>query len=192
MVFPSFLYIISCLNLQHSKNEPQKKTKYQHLFEQHPEYIADGFDFPVGAPDGIGYRDAQPFGENNHSGEDWNGKRGGDSDLGDPIYAIAHGWVSEAEDKGGGWCNVMRIIHLVDGTFMESLYAHNDSMLKNRGDWVFRGEQIATMGKCANYYAHLHFELRTKPDLPLGNGYSSQSDGLISPTTYIHTHRPNQ
>ena len=186
------LYILSCSNMQSSIKESPRKTSIQDVFAKHPEYMADGFDFPVGAPDAYGYRDAQPFGENNHSGEDWNGKNGGDSDLGDPIYAIANGWVSEAEDKGGGWCNVMRVIHLVDGVYMESLYAHNDTMLKSKGDWVRRGEQIATIGKCADYYAHLHFELRTKPGLPLGNGYSSQSEGLISPTTYIRAHRPKR
>ena len=129
--------------------------------------------------------------ENNH----WrrrNGVYGGDTDLGDPIYAIANGWVSEADDQGGGWCNVIRVIHFVDGMYMESLYAHNETMLKTRGDPVRRGEQIATIGKCADYYAHLHFELRTKPGLPLGNGYSAQREGLISPTAYIRTHRPSQ
>ena len=190
MILPSFIYIISCINIPNAKNDGQTKINYQELFEKKTEYMADGFDFPVGAPDAIGYRDAQPFGENNHSGEDWNGKNGGDSDLGDPIYTIANGWVSEAEDKRGGWCNVMRVIHFVDGDYIESLYAHNDTMLKKTGDWVRRGEQIATIGKCADYYAHLHFELRTKPGLPLGNGYSSQSEGLISPTKYILEHRP--
>ena len=184
--------LISTIGCITTTEKTSPKEDYKKQFEHNPEYIADGFDFPVGAPNAKGYRDAQPFGENNHSGEDWNGKKGGDSDLGDPIYAIANGWVSEAEDKGGGWCNVMRVIHLVDGTYMESLYAHNDTMLKNRGEWVKRGEQIATIGKCADYYAHLHFELRTKPNLPLGNGYSSQTEGWISPTTYIRAHRPSR
>ena len=184
---------LGCFNLQHSITEKDhKETNHQKFFANHPQYAANGFDFPVGAPNGAGYRDAQPFGENNHSGEDWNGIRGGDTDLGDPIYSIADGWVSEAEDKGGGWCNVMRIIHFFDGTYMESLYAHADTMLKQPGESVKRGEQIATIGKCADYYAHLHFELRTQPGLPLGNGYSSQSEGLISPTDYILAHRPSK
>ena len=187
------LCILGCVNLQRPATEQNnQKTDYARLFANSPEYMADGFDFPVGAPNAKGYRDAQPFGENNHSGEDWNGNNGGNSDLGDPIYAIANGWVSEAEDKGGGWCNVMRVIHLVEGSYVESLYAHNNTMLKKRGDWVHRGEQIATIGTCSDYYAHLHFELRTKPGLPLGNGYSSQNEGLISPTAYIRSHRPKR
>ena len=187
------IYILGCIDLQRLETEKTNPPPhYEELFTNNPKYITDGFDFPVGSPNAKGYRDAQPFGENNHSGEDWNGNHGGDSDLGDPIYAIANGWVSEAEDKGGGWCNVMRVIHLVDGNYMESLYAHNDTMLKNRGEWVQRGEQIATIGKCADYYAHLHFELRTKPSLPLGNGYSADGEGLISPTAYIRAHRPKR
>jgi hypothetical protein len=45
--------------------------------------ICDGFDYPVGKPNGKGYYNAQKFGENTHLGEDWNGVRGGNSDLGD-------------------------------------------------------------------------------------------------------------
>jgi len=30
--------------------------------------VADGFELPVGAPDGAGYYDAQPFGTNTHLG----------------------------------------------------------------------------------------------------------------------------
>ena len=104
MLLSSFFYVIACFNLQAPKKEIAQNPSYQDHFAQHPEYVADGFDFPVGPPNAKGYKDAQSFGENNHSGEDWNGKNGGDSDLGDPIYAIAHGWVSEAEDHGAESC----------------------------------------------------------------------------------------
>ena len=170
--------------------ETTSVSLYNDLFANHPTYNSDGFDFPVGKPNAKGYRDAQPFAENNHSGEDWNGNGGGDSDLGDPIYAIANGWVSVSENKGGGWCNVVRVVHQVDGVFLESLYAHLDTMDKEVGEWVKRGEQIGTIGKCADYFAHLHLELRNQPDMPLGNGYSSEDKRLLSPTTYINAHRP--
>ena len=45
---------------------------------------ADGFDIPVGKPDGEGYHRSRGYRANAHLGEDWNGKRGGDTDLGDP------------------------------------------------------------------------------------------------------------
>ncbi len=43
-------------------------NKYDTLFSKHTEYIADGFDYPVGMPDGKGYYDAQPFTKNRHLG----------------------------------------------------------------------------------------------------------------------------
>ena len=53
--------------------------------------------------DAVGYYNAQEFPENDHLGEDWNGVRGGNIDLGDPIYSIAHGYVSKtAKNIGGG------------------------------------------------------------------------------------------
>ena len=63
--------------------------------------------------------------ENDHLGEDWNGVRGGNTDLGDPIYSIAHGYVSFAKNIGGGWGNVIRITHYINpNRKVESLYAH--------------------------------------------------------------------
>ena len=67
--------------------------------------LADGFDFPVGKPDGKGYyksrglRLATP----RHLGEDWNGNGGGNSDLGDPVYSIGLGLVTYADDARGRW-----------------------------------------------------------------------------------------
>jgi len=71
--------------------------------------VANQFDYPVGKPDAKGYYNAQKFGVNLHLGEDWNAVTGGNSDLGDPIFSIANGFVDFAEDVGGGWGNVIRI-----------------------------------------------------------------------------------
>ena len=72
--------------------------------DAHPQATSacSGFDFPVGPPDASGYYDAQPFGINDHLGSDWNGDGGGDTDLGDPVHAIAAGVISEATNHGGG------------------------------------------------------------------------------------------
>ena len=175
---------------------PQSKPKYDSLFAKHPKYVSDGFDFPVGKPDANGYYNAQPFMKNTHLGDDWNGRGGGNTDLGDPVYAIGNGYVSEAADLGGGWGNVVRIVHKnTSGKWrcVESLYAHFDKIKVKKGDFVLRGTTIGTIGNNkAMYWAHLHLELRHSPDLPLGGGYSSDTTGYLDPTHFIRQHRPKR
>jgi murein DD-endopeptidase MepM/ murein hydrolase activator NlpD len=153
--------------------------------------IAHHFDFPVGKPDAKGYYNAQAFGENNHLGDDWNATTGGNSDLGDPIYAIANGKVVFADDIKGGWGNVVRIVHILpDSSMVESLYAHCDEIKVQKNQWVDRGEKIATIGDAhGQYYAHLHFEIRSKIGLPIGGGYASNTTGYLDPTKFIRQHR---
>ena len=124
-------------------------------------------------------------------GDDWNAVTGGNSDLGDPIYTIANGYVSFSEDYGGGWGNIIRIIHkLPDSTIVESLYAHCDTILIKKGDWVKRGDQIGTIGNVDGLYlAHLHFEIRDSINMPIGGGYSSNTKGYLDPTKFIRQHR---
>ena len=142
------------------------------------------FDFPVTPFER--YYDAQPFGENDHLGADLNGKGGGDTDLGDPVYAVADGVVSEATDMEGGWGNVVRVVHPC--AQVESLYAHLDTMIVERGTVVTRGQLIGTIGTAhGEYKAHLHFELRDRY-LPLGGGYSSDRTGYLDPIAFIRAH----
>ena len=153
--------------------------------------IAKNFDYPVGKPDAEGYYNAQPYGKNNHLGEDFNAKTGGNSDLGDPIYAVANGKVTFAKDVGGGWGNVIRIIHILpDSTQIESLYAHCDQLKVSKGSWVNIGDEIGTIGTAhGQYYAHLHFEIRSTPGMPIGGGYSKNTSGYLNPTIFIESHR---
>lgn len=157
--------------------------------------LADGFDFPVGRPDAGGYYDAQRFGGRNaHLGSDWNGNQGGDSDLGDPVFAVAAGRVTETRDFGGGWGNVVRVAHRVrepDGRehVVESLYAHLDTIEVGVGATVARGARVGTIGTAGGtYVAHLHLELRDAPGRPLGGGYGTP-DGQLDPTAFIRAHR---
>jgi murein DD-endopeptidase MepM/ murein hydrolase activator NlpD len=159
--------------------------------EKLPELIANSFDFPVGPPDGKGYYNAQGFRKNNHLGDDWNGLGGGDSDLGDPIYNIGNGEVIIAMDNGYGWGNVIIIRHyLSDGSQIESLYAHCDTMMVKAGEWINKGHQIGTIGNANGVYpAHLHFELRDSVGMSIGGGYSSNTQGFVDPTRFIRAHR---
>jgi murein DD-endopeptidase MepM/ murein hydrolase activator NlpD len=162
--------------------------------------VADGFAYPVGAPLAEGYRDVQPFGENHHLGEDWNGGRGkgGNGDLGDPIYTIANGVVTYAQPVGKkcryGWGNVVKVVHNA-GTrdnpkYVESLYAHLDEIHVRKNQILERGDQLGTMGTCNGvYWSHLHFELRSEPFLPIGRGYAIDKTGYLDPKKFIEQHR---
>ena len=75
--------------------------------------LCDGFDFPVGKPDGNGYYRSRGLRLKSprHMGEDWNGNKGGNSDLGDPVYSVGHGVVTYAADARGAWGKVVIVRH---------------------------------------------------------------------------------
>lgn len=203
----SYLFISFCLFLslytcqtpnsnQHSDSSPILSTSHADTSTRQVIPLVDGFDFPVGPPDAKSYYNANPFGTDLHLGDDWNGVGGGNTDLGDPVYSIAHGLVVEAHDHGSGWGKVIRIIHRVDSLTLEgsheSLYAHLDTMMVTSGTTVKRGQQIGTIGTADGaYLAHLHLEIRTEIKLPLGGGYASDTTGYTDPSAFIRKHRPN-
>lgn len=159
--------------------------------------IADGLDYPVGAPNAEGYYDAQDFGINDHLGEDWNIQGAGDADLGAPVMSIGHGLVTQAFDAKGGWGKLVRIVHRVPRTpkpgyvEVESFYAHLDELHVSAGDVVLRGQQIGTIGDADGVYIpHLHFELRSWIGRPIGPGYAKNKDGYLDPSEFIDQHRP--
>ncbi len=167
-----------------------KPIDYFKLFKSHPDYISDGFDFPVGIPNAKGYYNAQKFKENDHLGDDWNGLGGGNTDLGDPIHSIGNGYVSEVKDYNGGWGNVVQIVHQHKNKLYKSLYAHCDTIMVSEGDYVKRGRQIATIGNCnGQYLAHLHLEIRDSISLDIGGGYSPITKGYLDPTQFIEDNR---
>ena len=135
--------------------------------------LADGFDYPVGKPNGDGYYIFRGFSPNGHLGEDWNGNGGGDTDEGDPVYSIAHGVVVFSEDYKRGWGNVVIIRHAYRENngqiaFIDSLYGHLKVRAVKVGQQVTRGQVVGTIG-CGPYRmyaAHLHFEIRK--DLRVG------------------------
>jgi murein DD-endopeptidase MepM/ murein hydrolase activator NlpD len=168
------------------------RSYYQSLFKQHPTYRSNGFDFPVGKPNAQGYYNAQGFGKNNHLGDDWNGTGGGNTDLGDSIYSIANGYVSQVKNYKKGWGNVVRIVHSHNDSIYESLYAHCDTIVTKAGLFVKKGDPIATIGNLNGYYlAHLHLEIRNDVHLAIGFGYAEDSSGYLNPTKFIKNNRQN-
>ena len=137
---------------------------------------------------------AQHFTENKHLGDDLNGIGGENSDLGDPIYAIADGRVLLARDGGSGWGNVVILLHayLENGErkYVQSYYGHVQDMLAHPGETVKRGQQIATVGTAnGRYFAHLHFEMREFLAPFIGPGYREDTRGWLDPTKFIDAHR---
>ncbi len=176
--------------------EKSPEKHYDSIFNIHTEFITDGFDFPVGKPDAQNYFNAQTFGENFHLGEDWNGKGGGNTDLGDPVFSVANGLVVFTEDVCCGWGNTVRIIHKLpdhsEFKYIESLYTHLHYISVKNGAFVKRGEQIGAIGTAhGRYLAHLHFEMRDFIDMPIGSGYSQDNNGYIAPTNFINKNRPS-
>ncbi|MGK0387630.1 MAG: murein DD-endopeptidase MepM/ murein hydrolase activator NlpD [Maribacter sp.] len=170
---------------------------YANLFEGKgkEEYISDGFDYPVGIPDGKGYYNAQAFTKNYHLGDDWNGVGGGDSDYGDHFHAVSHGYVTFTGDleRRSGWGKVIRILHKMDNhplEYVESLYAHCSDMKVKEGDYVKKGQIVGAIGNADGLYkSHLHFEVRDNIFMGIGAGYSSYFDGYLNPTMFIDANR---
>jgi murein DD-endopeptidase MepM/ murein hydrolase activator NlpD len=157
--------------------------------------LADGFDFPIGKPDAQGYYKARGFRSHGHLGEDWDGVRGGDTDLGDPIYSIGDGLVVFARDCHMGWGNVLIVRHSYrEGGAVknvDALYGHLNSMLVHRGQAVARGQKIATMGTAHGLYdAHLHLEIRRNIEIGMSRAAFAQDfSNYYDPSQFILTHR---
>lgn len=166
-----------------------------------PTLTADKFAYPVGKNETLteaketkdDWYNARNFGEENHLGEDWNKNSGGDSDCGEPVFAIGNGVIVYADYAGTGWGNVVIIEHtLPDGKKVESLYGHLQEILKKSGE-VKKREQIGKVGNAdGKYLCHLHLEIRDE-SCPLwrqvGPGYSAERNGWLDASEFIDNHR---
>lgn len=176
----------------------RRKEIPAHLLGKFP---AQSFAFPVGEKEYVTERNdwrdkwynAQDFGENRHLGEDWNKTSGGDTDCGEPVFAVSDGRIVFAKDAGTGWGNVIIIEHIAaDGTKIQSLYGHLETIIRNGGA-VRKRESIGTIGGAnGRYPCHLHFEIRWA-ECPFwnqtGNGYADEKHGWIDPSEFIDNHR---
>jgi murein DD-endopeptidase MepM/ murein hydrolase activator NlpD len=152
------------------------------------------FDFPLGSENGAMSYNAQRFTENRHLGADLNGIGGENSDLGDPIHAIADGRVILAREGGPGWGKIVIVVHAYvengERRYVQSYYAHVEKMLVHPGDKVQRGQVIATVGTGnGRYFAHLHFEMREFVTPFIGPGYREDTRGWIDGMKFIEAHR---
>ena len=118
------------------------------------------FRFPCGDENGNGYYIAQGFqdyyrGYGNHLGLDINGVGGGNTDFGDPIYSIGDGIVAQAENE-----DYLSVYYKYNGKIIKAVYYHCKDIYPKAGDFVAKGEKIATIGNSNGiYWAHLHLEL---------------------------------
>ncbi len=181
--------------------------------------LADGFDFPFGDKNGGGtYTDssgkthrgwyiatkmAKEYSLGIHPGEDWNGNGGGNTDLGQPIYATAKGIVLHAENYSSPWGKTVVIEHrYIENAHIKkvySVYAHLDKMLVKKGETLNRGQKLGTIGTGEGaHLAHLHFEMR-KPSIasyeptywPSSHGRSVEwvKEHYYVPSKFIKQHR---
>ncbi|MBA3385950.1 MAG: M23 family metallopeptidase [Chthoniobacterales bacterium] len=152
------------------------------------------FDFPLGSEHGAFAYNAQPFTQNRHLGDDLNGIAGENSDLGDSVHAVADGRVIWAAEGGPGWGKIIILLHALEENggrrYVQSYYAHLDTIMVAPRQDVRRGEQIATVGNADGlYWAHLHFEMRDFITPFIGPGYREETRGWLNPTEFIQQHR---
>jgi hypothetical protein len=107
----------------------------------------DGFDMPVGKPDAEGYYRSRGLIVGRHMGDDWNGNGGGNTDLGAPVYATAHGLVIYSRDARMGWGKTVIVRHAYwEGgkwNYADSFYTHLHQMFVREGQQVRRGQTAA-------------------------------------------------
>jgi beta propeller repeat protein len=180
---------------------------------------SSGFDFPLGAPEGVGYAVNGTGGLNwlerydyagdgiaeYHPGEDWNEARngkdyGGDNrDYGDPVYSISDGVIKYANLHSAGWGNLVLIEHDLSGVNYWSQYGHMMKLAPgiSAGTFVTKGTIIGYVGSYpynSGRNIHLHFETRKKYrqayDFVPNWSKEKVLEYYVKPTDFINAHRP--
>lgn len=104
-------------------------------------------------------RFAARYGQSKQQGDlKWNGVLIS-SAYGTPVKAVSHGRVAFSD-----WLQGFGFITIIDhGNGYMTLYGHNETLLKQPGDWVESGEVIATVGDSGGHTAPgLYFEIRAR------------------------------
>ncbi len=155
--------------------------------------VADEFDTPLRPPDGEGSVISLPFLESGHLGEDWTTAKG-DAALGEPVYSVADGWVSVAQDFENAWGKAIFIVYRLPAEryppFVEVMYAQLNTMEVAAGQFVKRGQRVGTVGNASStYLAHLHWEVRQTVGIGVGPGFDVRRDGWLGPSEFLAAHR---
>jgi len=157
--------------------------------------LATRFDMPLGSQHGALTYNARGFRISRHLGDDLNGIGGGNSDLGDPVYAAGAGRVVYAGIPSESWGRMILIAHRMPegdelGQVVQTMYAHLDSIDVRTGQGVQRGDVIGTVGTAKSApLAHLHFEVRVGPYVNPGQGYADTPLNRVSPVQFVQARR---
>jgi murein DD-endopeptidase MepM/ murein hydrolase activator NlpD len=116
------------------------------------------FTWPISGPisSGFGARGSRP-----HEGIDIRAERG------TPVHAAEAGRVIHA---GGGLGDYGKVVIIKHAGHYSTVYAHQDKIRVDKGDFVEKGDVVGTVGSTGNASGpHLHFEVRRDriPDDPL-------------------------
>lgn len=107
----------------------------------------------------------QPVSYGFHDGEDLNLISGGNTDLGQPLYAIADGTITSVELLTGS-PTFGKHIHLkFEGAWGTrwAHYGHCNEVFVQSGQTVKEGTKIATVGRTGTTIAHCHFAIKNAP-----------------------------
>jgi murein DD-endopeptidase MepM/ murein hydrolase activator NlpD len=198
------------------KEEP-KADAFTGLFDP---LLADGFSYPFGNGNGggkytgindhksyegwyIATKTGEKYQLGIHTGEDWNGKGGGDTDFGQPVFSTAKGSVLAAQDYGAPWGNVVYIEHhFIENARLVtvySLYAHLNELFVKKGDVVEKRQKIGSIGTGHHSFpAHLHFEIRKESmrnfEVTYWPGSNNKDAAWIlenyhEPSAFVNAHR---
>lgn len=157
--------------------------------------VAARFDMPLGAENGALTYNARAFRMRGHLGDDLNGIGGGNTDLGDPVYAAGDGRVVYAGLPHESWGRMILIAHRLPegdelGPVVQTMYAHLQDIRVGVGEEVCRGQVIGSVGTAASApLAHLHFEVRLGPYVNPGQGYADTPLNRVSPEVFIRARR---
>lgn len=139
--------------------------------------------------DGI-FGEARSYGL--HSGSDWNGTGGGNTDCGYKLYPLKKGEIVHTSYSTTGYGNI--VVYKIKGTFGERWvrYCHCREILVRSGQ-VTPDTMISTLGTSGNSTAcHLHWDIIKKP-LNNWRTYAKNAQTLIEyfedPTAFYNKYK---